>query len=542
MSRTALCVSLCLGVIVVAATRRVLPSPQAYEVSPGTVTVSSASQASVPGRAAERRLPLPDVAPTAFIFGCRADLRRTLSRARTPEEQVRFVLRMPRLETSLVGERYAELVRAAKDSFVAVVESDPEKWLPVLWRHGLPVRELGAAIAPALARALASDDERLHPMAVEMLADLGSDAEAARPAVQAVMAKGDWWVGYAARQALVAMGDGPAKHVEVLVAGLRAASSEQREWAARYLGNIGRGAQDAIPALAQALDGESSVAAAAAEAISRIGVRPDTAVPALLGLLGRDLAGDPRATTLKCGAATALAVFTGTDDRATDFVRETLSPGSPSPWASCVAIAAARLAPRNDDLAQLVSQAADEQVFPVDDLLLELSIEQSPGPGFIELAREAALYGDHTSARWAVEYLGTLARGSESCGEAMSVILALASSRGSPGRLAAVDAISPGVTCMQGEAAEVLAGILAEDAHTLDDEGRYIIVRHALCSLADLGPAASRAEREVRELKARYPGSKAREIDEATGIVSLPELADAALAAMQPARPVDEVE
>jgi hypothetical protein len=533
---------LCLAVTCALTAHGALAPSGAEGASTESSMPASVPERPAPSRPWEKILPGFRFPPLTVYLQCRADVRRRLSRAKAPAERVQLTLQMMTDSWEVVGERRADLIRAVKDSFVAVVESDPALWVLTLRFHHFPVRQLGPEITPALGRALASDDGLVRSSAVEMLADLGRDAEAARPAVRALLAGDNWGIEYPARRALVAMGDEPAEHVEALTAGLRAASPDQRGWAALYLGRIGPDARGAVPALAAALDDDPSVALDAAEALGRIGVRPDAAVPALLTLVGRDLAGTPHATTVKCRAIKALAVFTGTDDRATEFVRKTLSPGSPSRWASCVAMAAARLAPRNGALAELVSQAADEQVFPVDDLLLELSIERSPGPGFIELALEAAVYGDYTTARCAVQYLGTLARRSEGCAEAMGAILAVAGSRGSPGRLAAVDAVSPGVTCMQGEAAEVLAQILAEDGYALDDEGRYIIVRHALCALADLGPAASRAEGEVRELTARYEGSKARETDEATGIVSLPELADAALAAMQPARPVDEAE
>ncbi len=537
--RAALFTLLCLAVTCAFTADGVLAPSGAEGASTESSMLAPAPERPVPDRPWQKILPRFRVPPLTVYLQCRADLRRRLSRAKTPTERVQLTLEMMTDSWEVVGERRADLIRAVKDSFVAVVESDPPTWVLTLRFHHFPVRQLGPEITPALGRALGSDDGLVRSSAVEMLADLGHDAEAARPAVPALLATGNCGIEYPARRALVAMGDDPAEHVEALTAGLRAASPDQRGWAALYLARMGPHARDAVPALVEALDDDSSVALDAAEALGRIGVRPDATVPALLALLDRDLADDPHAATVKCRAVKALAVFVGRDDRATEFVRETLSPGSPSRWASCVAIAAARLAPRNGELAELVSQAVDEQVLPVNDLLLQLSIEQSPGPGFIELALEAAVYGDYTNAEWAVEYLATLARGSEGCAEAVSAILAVAGSRGSPGRLAAVDAVSPGVACMQGEAAEVLAGLLAEDGYALDDEGRYILVRHALCALADLGPAASRAEREIRELKARYQGSKAQEIDEATGIVSLPELADAVLAAMRPAPQVD---
>jgi hypothetical protein len=488
--------------------------------------------------------PSPDVDLAPSPFACRADLRRKLSRARTPAENVRCVLQLESWDAARLGYRPAELIRAARGSFVAVVESDPEEWLPVLWKHHVPVREVGAAIVPALARALASDDERVHPMAVEMLAALGSDAEAARPAVRALLARDDWEVEYSARRALVAMGDDPAEHVDALVAGLRATSSDQRECAARYLGKMGRDAQDAVPALAEALEGESPVTQAAAEAIGLIAARPDAAVPALLALLDSDLSEEPLGSSIKCWAVTALTVFAGRDQRATEFVQEVLdSAGAwPARYARCTVWALERVGAENREPALLIGQALDEGVPLSYTLTVVLSLAPDPPPAFVELASKVALRGGDVSVQRAVQYLGTLARRPESCAEAMSALLAVAGNRGSTGRVAAVGAISPSVACMQGEAAVVLAGILAEDGYALDDEGRYVIVRHALCSLADLGPTASRAEREVRELKARYPGSKAREIDRETGIVSLPELADAALAAMQLGGPVDKVE
>ncbi len=488
--------------------------------------------------------PPPDVDLAASPFACRADLRRKLSRARTPAESVRLVLQLESWDAARLGYRPAELIRAARDSFVAVVESDPEEWLPVLWKHRVPVRAVGAAIAPVLARALASDDERVHPMAVEMLAELGSDAEAARPAVRALLDRDDWEVECSARRALVAIGDDPAEHVDALVAGLRATSSDQRGCAARCLGKMGRDAQDAVPALAEALEGESPVTQAAAEAIGLIAAGPDAAVPALLALLDSDLSEEPLGSSIKCWAVVALTVFAGRDQRATEFVQEVLDPAGawPARYARCTVWALERVGAENREPALLIRQALDEGLPPPYGLTVVLSVAPDPPPAFIDLASRVARDGDEVSVQRAVQYLGTLARRPESCAEAMSALLAVAANRGSTGRVAAVGAVSPGVECMQGEAAVVFTGILAEDGYALDGEGRYATVRHVLCALADLGPAASRAEREVRELKARYEGSKAQEIDEATGIVSLPELADAALAAMHPARPADEAE
>jgi HEAT repeat protein len=188
--------------------------------------------------------------------------------------------------------------------------------------------EIGAASVEPLARALEDESPRRRARAAVALGRIGPAAKAAAPALTAALEDCAAEVRVAAAEALwLAAGD--AAGVPVLAEGLTAADVDVRRRCAACLGQIGRAARAAVPALVAALaehqvprearDRDRSVAVLAAAALGRIGTDARTVVPALKACLGRtpeDKGNDDNArrervelTRLRFQAAVALLRF-----------------------------------------------------------------------------------------------------------------------------------------------------------------------------------------------------------------------------------------
>lgn len=153
----------------------------------------------------------------------------------------------PHLATMLAAED-STLVSVAHDSLVAVGSGAVPHVVPLLAQPAVDVRE----------------------RALRVLADIGTGAAAAAPAVLRLLGDEDWNIAHATQEALVALG--PTPEVVAGLTGYVTGSDEDTAVrAAETLGELGGGARAALPALRKAAGGGSwRLEMAAQEAIEQI--------------------------------------------------------------------------------------------------------------------------------------------------------------------------------------------------------------------------------------------------------------------------------
>lgn len=168
----------------------------------------------------------------------------------------------------------------------------PKEWTEILRHRNHQARqqavdaliEYGSRAVPGLIEVL--EDEKSggsRLSAARALGGIGSDAEAAVPALIAALADSNWKDRDGAAEALGDISREPFKTIPALIKAVRNDSDERvRGKASRALGLIGNDHEVVISTLADGLEDEDfNVRAEAAEALQRFGPKAKAAIPAL---------------------------------------------------------------------------------------------------------------------------------------------------------------------------------------------------------------------------------------------------------------------
>ena len=194
-------------------------------------------------------------------------------------------------DPEVLRKRFGPRTPDLRDLVSALRDPDAEVRAAAAWSIGAASggREPAGAEAalPRLAEVLRDEQETVRAAAARALGALGLTAKATAPALLAVLDDPRADVRAVAALALARMELSPGA-VPSLVHSLGSRDDYVRGFAAWSLGNLGPAAQDAVPALVQAL-GVDDTASVAAAALARIGPAAAQAVPALAAdLHGRE--------------------------------------------------------------------------------------------------------------------------------------------------------------------------------------------------------------------------------------------------------------
>ena len=153
-------------------------------------------------------------------------------------------------------------------------DQDPKVRTEALFALGAIGPKASAAIGPATA-ALADTDRDVMLTAVYFLQELGPEAKAAAPALQKLLQSKDELVQITGAHALVAVDPANPENAKLVVPVMTAALKNPlpfiRGEAAMTLGDLGKAAATALPALeAAANDDDEGVRAVAVEAVKKI--------------------------------------------------------------------------------------------------------------------------------------------------------------------------------------------------------------------------------------------------------------------------------
>lgn len=175
---------------------------------------------------------------------------------------------------------------AARDAFqrllVAAENNRPDDWVAAEEQ----LKNLGAAIVPALIPALEGDQSLAREMAVMFLAQLGPDAAPAAGALAKLLDDPSPFVQVNAASVLTTLEDPPAAAIQTLVTLLEHPENNLRITAINALGNVPAAGDAAVAALAGCLsDADPIVRQAAAATLGRVGSGAKSALPQLRTLL-----------------------------------------------------------------------------------------------------------------------------------------------------------------------------------------------------------------------------------------------------------------
>jgi HEAT repeat protein len=154
-------------------------------------------------------------------------------------------------------------------------------------RSAYALSRIGPAAIPPLIQALESDDSGVRAGAAKALGGMGPAAKVAIPALRANLGHGD---GFVRREVVDALGQIGAAASGSMIEALTWNEPAQRISAALALGQIGREAKGAEPALRSLLvkEGDPLVRAAVLTALPKVSVAPGLTVPLLIGGLRSD--------------------------------------------------------------------------------------------------------------------------------------------------------------------------------------------------------------------------------------------------------------
>jgi HEAT repeat protein len=198
----------------------------------------------------------------------------------------------PALLREGVAEQLGQMAPRDETALGALICSLGEKDRNVLSAVQRALRRLGLTSVPSLVKALSNRDPHIREGAVEVLIDLGAEAQAARPALILALKDRDDGVRCRAARALGLAGPGGAELIEALMSVLDDKVSKVRLAAAESLGRLGAAARVALPVLRQRLsDTDVSVRVGAARSLWQIDQEAAQVVPVLIQALNDPIAG-----------------------------------------------------------------------------------------------------------------------------------------------------------------------------------------------------------------------------------------------------------
>ncbi len=197
---------------------------------------------------------------------------------------------------TLLRERVAEqlgwMALHDETALRSLISSLGEKDPNVLAEIQRALRRMGPASVLSLVTALSRRDARIREGAVEVLIDLGAEAQAARPALVLALNDRDDGVRCGAARALGLLGPGDVELSRALVSVLDDKIPKVRLAGVESLGRLGAESRSAIPALKQRLgDAAAGVRVGAARSLWQIEREPQQVVPVLIHALNDPIAG-----------------------------------------------------------------------------------------------------------------------------------------------------------------------------------------------------------------------------------------------------------